>query len=276
MVEMTSSGTMRLLKLHGLGNDFLVLVDRPADSPLRAEQARRWCDRHTGVGADGLIRVTPAGPGEDGIPGFVMELLNGDGSRAETSGNGLRCLALALRLEGLLPADEVRISTDAGARWAKIGPLGPDGSASVTVEMGEASLVQETEVSGRRAELVDVGNPHLVVLVDDLDRVEVEVEGPAEEHRHEGGLNVNFVAVADRGRIRLRTWERGAGATLACGSGSVAAAAALRGWGLVGDQVAVDNPGGEVTVVLTGADRFRPEALLTGPAQLIARVEVLP
>lgn len=271
---MTRSGPVRLQKLHGLGNDFLVLVDTEGATPIGPELARRWCDRHRGVGADGLIRATPAPSADDGRPSFAMELLNADGSRAETSGNGLRCLVLGLSLDGLVPDGEVRISTDAGWRWARIDGPAHDGSASVSVEMGEAALVQEAAVSGRRAQLVDVGNPHMVVLVDDPDDVDVPGEGRAEELRHEGGLNVNFAAVAGRGQVRLRTWERGAGATLACGSGSVATAAALRGWGLVDDEVVVDNPGGSVTVALSGADLTRPTVLLTGPAQFIARVEV--
>ena len=271
---MTSSGPVRLQKLHGLGNDFLVLVDMEEATPIDPDRARRWCDRHRGVGADGLIRATPAPPGEGGAPGYVMELLNADGSRAETSGNGLRCLVLALHREGLVPGGEVWISTDAGVRWARIGASDRDGSVSVSVEMGEAALVQEAEVSGRRAQLVDVGNPHMVVLVEDPDQVDVPAEGRAEELRHEGGLNVNFAAPAGRDRVRLRTWERGAGATLACGSGSVATVAALRGWGLVDDEVVVENPGGSVTVALNGADPRRPKVLLTGPAQFIATVEV--
>lgn len=271
---MTSPGPARLLKLHGLGNDFLVLVDVEASRPVDPAQARRWCERHRGVGADGLIRVTPGAADGSGTTAFIMELLNADGSRAETSGNGLRCLALALRLEGLAPLGQVLISTDAGPRRARIGPAGPDGSASVSVEMGEADLVQETQVSGRRAQLVDVGNPHMVVLVDDPDQVDVQAEGRAEELRHEGGINVNFASVAGPGQVRLRTWERGAGATLACGSGSVATAAALRGWGLVDDQVEVHNPGGSLTVALAGPDVSHPSVVLTGPAQFIAWVEV--
>lgn len=271
---MTSPGPVRLQKLHGLGNDFLVLVDPGEATPIDPGLARRWCDRHRGVGADGLIRATPGAPDKGGGPVFRMELLNADGSRAETSGNGLRCLVLALHREGLVPHGEVRISTDAGLRSARIAPPDGDGSALVSVEMGEAALVQEAEVAGRRAQLVDVGNPHMVVLVDDPDGVDVAAEGRAEEMRHEGGLNVNFAAPAGRDRVRLRTWERGAGATLACGSGSVASAAALRGWGLVDDEVVVDNPGGPVTVSLGGTDLSHPSVLLTGPAQFIASVEV--
>ena len=281
---MTRAEPLRLLKLHGLGNDFLVLVDPEASTPIDAGLARRLCDRHTGVGADGLIRVTPAsqGPGAPagsaGTPGagadYVMELLNADGSRAETSGNGLRCLVLALEVSGLLSGPELVASTDAGPRLARIGPVGGDGSAVVSVGMGEVHLGAETTVLGHRSRLVDVGNPHVVVRLDDLDdldEVDVEVHGPAEEARHAGGINVNFAALDGDGSVHLRTWERGAGATLACGSGSCATAAALRDWGLVGNVVEVDNPGGIVTVSFEGSG-----LILTGPAQLIATIEVPP
>jgi len=283
---MTPAAPLRLLKLHGLGNDFLVLVDPEAATPIDAGLARRLCDRHTGVGADGLIRVTPAvGSRASQGADYVMELLNADGSRAETSGNGLRCLVLALEVSGLLHRSELVVSTDAGTRRAQIGPLSGDGSAVVSVGMGEVHLGGETTVLGHRSRLVDVGNPHVVVFLDDLAEVDVEVHGPAEEARHPGGINVNFAAVSGDGSVRLRTWERGAGATLACGTGSCATAAALRDWGMVGDAVDVHNPGGMVTVSFagpegpggtTGPDSTHGPAqmVLTGPAQLIAAVEV--
>ncbi|MHB1444569.1 MAG: diaminopimelate epimerase [Acidimicrobiales bacterium] len=275
---MTPVEPLRLFKLHGLGNDFLVLVDPEAATPIDAGLARRLCDRHTGVGADGLIRVTlavaaPADQGADCGADYVMELLNADGSRAETSGNGLRCLVLALEVSGLLRHSEVVVSTDAGPRRARIGPMAGDGSAVVSVGMGEVHLAGETPVLGHRSRVVDVGNPHVVVLLDDLAEVDVEVHGPAEEARHPGGINVNFAAVGGDGSVRLRTWERGAGATLACGSGSCATAAALRDWGIVGDVVEVHNPGGMVTVSFDRPDG-PPRMVLTGPAQLIGAIEV--
>ncbi|HVA43933.1 MAG TPA: diaminopimelate epimerase [Acidimicrobiales bacterium] len=277
---MTPAAPLRLLKLHGLGNDFLVLIDPESAAPIDAGLARRLCDRHTGVGADGLIRVTPASGGRNTQGAdYVMELLNADGSRAETSGNGLRCLVLALEVSGLLRRSDLVVSTDAGPRRARIGPMSGDGSAVVSAGMGEVHLGGETTVLGHRSRLVDVGNPHVVVLLDDLAEVDVEVHGPAEEARHPGGINVNFAVVSDDGSVRLRTWERGAGATLACGSGSCATAAALRDWGMVGDVVDVDNPGGMVTVSFEhpdgpGGSDGTAQMVLTGPAQLIAAVEV--
>lgn len=268
---MTGPGPLRLLKLHAVGNDFLVLVDLDGTSPIDAPLARLVCDRHTGVGADGLIRVTRAGVA--GEAGFAMELLNADGSPAETSGNGLRCLALALLIEGEVAPDEpFVITTVAGPRPATVHPVLPDSSADVIVGMGQPVLGEELTISGRRARLVDLGNPHVVVLVDDPTEVDVEVAGPAEESRHPGGINVNFASVATNGEVSLRTWERGAGFTLACGSGSCASVAALADWGLVGERTYVRNPGGDVLVELP-ADRSG-QIMLTGPAQLIGRIEL--
>lgn len=263
---------LELLKLHGTGNDFLVLIDRDGRLPVDGSAARALCDRHRGIGADGLIRVVPGPP--EPAPGAAlaaMELLNSDGSPAEISGNGLRCLALALVLEGVAPGPPAQflVDTDAGRRLAKVGPLVGAGGAEVSVGMGEIPVGLPAEVAGRRARLVDMGNPHLVVQVEDPEAVDLGSEGPAEEARHPGGINVNYASVAGEGRLRLRTWERGAGATLACGSGSCATAVAFREWGLVGDRVVVDNPGGSVTV------SFEPGGLvLGGAAQLIGVVQV--
>jgi len=258
---------LRLRKHHALGNDFLVYVDRDGARPLDSGLARRLCDRHTGVGADGLIRLTSDG---DGVR---MELRNADGSLAETSGNGLRCVAQAVVLDGLLAGPEISIETAAGPRRARVGATGADGVAAVSVGMGrpDVGAEQADEDPSRRRRPVDMGNPHLVVLVPDPGTVDLEREGEAEQARHPDGVNVEYVAVAGPDRLRIRTWERGAGETQACGSGSCAAAAAARDWGLVGAEVAVENPGGVLQVSFEAADG---EIVLTGPAQFVAMVEV--
>ena len=263
------STSRRLRKHHALGNDFLVLVDMAGRWPIDAAWAREVCDRHRGIGADGLIRVTP-GPGGSGAE-VAMELLNADGSPAETSGNGLRCLAQAVVLDGAVEGSEFTVLTAAGPRLARVGPTGMDGTAPVTVGMGRAVLGAERplEDPARRARPVDLGNPHLVMVVPDPDAVDLAGEGRAEEARHPGGINVEFVAVTGPDAARVRTWERGAGETLACGSGSCAAAAVLRDWGLVGDTVAMDNPGGRLVVGFENG-----ELVLSGPAQYVATIEV--
>ena len=265
MTSLPGRATLRLRKHHGLGNDFLILLDLEGRLSLDAAVARALCDRHRGVGADGVIRVTP---------GPTMELRNADGSPAETSGNGLRCLAHALVLAGVEPGPEMVIRTAAGPRRALVGPTGPDGVAEVSVDMGRAVLGPERafEDPVRKGRLVDMGNPHVVVLVPEPDAVSLEVEGAAEESRHPGGANVEYMSVAGPDRIRIRTWERGAGETLACGSGSCAAAAAARAWGLTGDRVEVENPGGLVHVSFGGPDGG--DVVLRGPSQFVCEAEV--
>jgi diaminopimelate epimerase len=267
---------LHLVKYHGLGNDFLVLLDGDAVGDGAATLARHLCDRHRGVGADGLIIARRAAGAAD----VAMELRNADGGRAETSGNGLRCFALALVDSGTVEGPLVTIETDGGLVTAVIrGPQGGrDGCALVEVTMGTA-LVGAPEPAppslgeGFEARRVGVGNPHLVLIGDSLDGVDITAIGPPLEVEAPEGQNVEVVALGADGGLDLVVWERGAGATQACGSGSCAAAAAARASGLVGDRVTVRNPGGVLSVGLSG-DLTSPEVTLEGPACRIAAVEV--
>jgi len=249
---------MRLEKYHGLGNDFLVLLDLDGRHPLGAEEARALCDRHRGVGADGVIRVT-AGP--------TMELYNADGGRAEVSGNGIRCLARAVVDSGLAQGPNISVTTDAGRRDVRIGDDG-----MVSVDMREASVQEAggTDLPGGalRAAGVDMGNPHLVVLVDG--EPGPDVRGYAARRAVADGINVEVVTVGpEAGALTMRVWERGVGETQSCGTGSCAAAAAARSWGLADDHVVVHQPGGDLRVDLTG-----DTVVLTGPAVHVCSVEV--
>ena len=262
---------LRLTKHHGLGNDFLVYLDADRGVPLTAELARALCDRHTGVGADGVIRLGPP----EGSLAASMELRNADGGPAEISGNGIRCAGQALVLAGVVPPGEMVISTDAGQRELDVGPTNGSGLARVTAGMGRPRVLGEAPewVRGdvKSAARVDVGNPHLVLLVADAGAVDVEARGAPAEASVPGGVNVEFVTPGPGAdELTLRTWERGSGETMACGSGSCAAAAAARAWGLVGERVVVRNPGGalQVTFAQDGG------VTLAGPAQLVAVVEV--
>jgi diaminopimelate epimerase len=245
--------TLTLTKHHGLGNDFLVLLDTDDRYTASHEaMAVALCDRRTGIGADGLIRLGPE---------LRMHLHNADGSRAEMSGNGIRCLAQAILDLGVDGGPELDIVTDAGVRRVVPRYDQHDGSQSFTVDMGIAKV---TDLEERRAE-VDTGNPHLVLLVAD----------PATEQLEELGaenpdVNVEVVRVDNVGTVTMRVHERGAGITQACGTGSCAIAAATRAWGLTGDRIVVHNPGGDLEVELQG-----DTALLTGPATYIGRMEVM-
>jgi diaminopimelate epimerase len=251
---------VRLQKLHGVGNDFLVLLDGDGVHPVGAEVARALCDRRTGVGADGFIRAVR---GEDHV---VMHLVNADGSPAEMSGNGIRCLGLAARRAGWWTAGDLDVLTGAGRRSL----VWHDGG-SMTVDMGPVKVLGPEGGHGG-AWRVDVGNPHLVHLLEggagsvaavDLaalawadGNVEVVEPGPAAE---------------GAGSVVMRVWERGVGPTMACGTGScaVAAVAVEAGWA-AGPVVTVWNPGGPVVVDLTDLGAVR----LTGPAVFVADVEV--
>ena len=280
---------MHLTKHHGLGNDFLIALDEASDGLLApsAELARRLCDRHTGLGADGLIWGRRPEPGADGLD-VVFRLWNADGSAAEVSGNGLRCLAHAVARQRGLADAELTILTPGGARSAVVRPTEDPDVAEVEVEMGPVtagpSLVMGVNLPGftgaalpgrplwgpdAQLATASVGNPHVVVLVDDPSAVELAHVGPAYEQAVEGGINAEFIAVAGPDTLDLTVWERGAGITRACGSGATAAAHVAHGWGLVGDRVEVRMPGGTAVVSL------RPDgAVLAGASTFVAEIEV--
>jgi diaminopimelate epimerase len=270
---------MRLSKLHGLGNDFLVLLDDGTMGSVGVERARALCHRRTGVGADGLIRSEGCA---SGVVSF--ELLNADGSAAEMSGNGARCLGLAAARAGWWE-DRSRplvVRTPAGER--RLDWLGGDlVEATIGVGMGEVSAFGDSAAWGRelggggpdgtwKGWPVKVGNPHAVALIENelppieyLDAVlaKVEAGGP-------GDVNYEFVIRGpEAGALTMVVRERGAGWTQACGTGSVAAAWAAHRQGWVGPLVTVHNPGGAVQVDLSQA-----EARLIGPAAFVADVDV--
>jgi len=291
---------LALAKHEGAGNDFLVLVDPERSWVVDAGLARALCHRHQGIGADGLLRV---GAGRDGAD-VSMELWNADGSMAEMSGNGIRCLVQAAVDAGLASPPEIAVSTAAGVRavtyhpglldgehpavgagdssagkaWAGKAWAGEAwaGEAWASVDMGPVRLGPERpqRASGYRGREVDAGNPHVVLYAPELpDTSEVADIGARIEAGTPGGVNVEFVAPGESGdELVLRVWERGVGETLACGTGSCAAAAAVRDWGLVGDRVLVRNPGGTLEVLF--GDRSAGSVLLAGPVRRVARVMV--
>jgi diaminopimelate epimerase len=206
---------------------------------------------------------------------MTFQLWNADGSEAEMSGNGLRCLAHAAIDSGALPAgpgDSFGVLTPAGRRQVHVRTLQDDWMWAST-EMGHVKVrgPEERCNVGTGRLFVDVGNPHLVVLGSDPRALDIASLGPAlsaEVGQGTGGVNVEFVALGPgRDELTMRVWERGVGETLACGTGSVAAAAALRHWGRVGTKVTVNQPGGAAEVEL------RPDgvAVLSGPSRRVGR-----
>jgi diaminopimelate epimerase len=264
---------MRLTKHHGFGNDFLVLLDDDTSHPLDAHITRALCDRHTGLGADGLIRATPLDAiADDAVA--AMDLRNADGSPAEMSGNGIRCLAQAMVFAGWAEGPTIPIRTDTGRRVVTLHDRSDPLTYSLSVEMGVARIDGEApEWAGgpiRRTLRVDVGNPHLVFDVGDDDEVDLVELGERINAKEPGGANVHLLTAGPGDRIAIRTYERGVGLTRACGTGACAAAVAARAWGLAGDDVAVEQAGGTAGVTVRGDGAV----VLRGPATLVATVQL--
>ena len=260
--------SLRLAKYEALGNDFLIALDEATVDRIDTELVVALCDRHRGVGADGLIAL------RRNPDGLSMRLTNADGSEAETSGNGLRCVALAAFDARAVTGSSIVIMTVVGPRRADL-ISGGDGTAEIRVEMGEVRVgPTESPLRGKQAFRADVGNPHLVLLGDRTDDVDLAVAGPELEAAWPGGQNVEVIAPRGVDELDLVVFERGAGLTEACGSGSVAAAAAARLQGVTGVAVRVHNPGGDLGVELSGADPTRPVAWLTGPTRRVAELEI--
>ena len=262
---------MRLTKHHGLGNDFLVLLDPAGVQPIGADLARAVCDRNRGIGADGLLRL---GPGRDGAA-ISMLLLNADGGRAEMSGNGISCLVQAAVMAGLATPPLVTVATDAGMRSVVIHPTAEARRHNVTVDMGAAKIGDdETEWLDDeviRAVRVDVGNPHLVLHAPDLEwGFDLVRRGEEINELVPGGINVEIVAAGPGdGELTMRVYERGVGLTQACGTGACAVAAAAAGWGLAPEQVRVHQPGG--TAAITVGDTIT----MTVPVVHVATIDWL-
>ncbi|HVB84567.1 MAG TPA: diaminopimelate epimerase [Rhodanobacteraceae bacterium] len=260
-------------KMHGLGNDFVVVDARTQPFDADPARIRAMADRQRGIGFDQLLTIEPA---RDPSCAFAYGIWNTDGSRANQCGNGVRCVAAWLQRAGALGADHVRLQSPAGAVMVR---LLDDGR--VAVDMGEPVFVPARIPFAADAEAdayalrvgaqtltigaVSLGNPHAVVEVDNPDAPALVTLGPAlsEHPRFTQGSNAGFVSVSARDRVRLRVHERGAGWTLACGTGACAAMAVLRRRGRVDAEVAVELPGGTLTIVWPGPDAT---LWMTGPA----------
>jgi diaminopimelate epimerase len=273
-----ASAPVAFEKYQGTGNDFVMVVDLEDIRPLTPAEVSSLCDRRTGVGADGVIRVVRAGEA------YFMDYSNADGSQAEMCGNGIRCVGVLLHDRDLVPGDEVEVITRAGPKRLTLHPDADGGVRRVTVSMGlpnftrsalpmrgpawETFLARPFEVSDGltlTASAISMGNPHFVLFLDD-DPATVHVGhlGPAIE-RHDlfpEHTNVEFAFVRPDGEIDARVWERGVGETMACGSGACAVVVAANEAGLAPPRSVVRFPGGRVEVTR----RDDGEVLLTGDA----------
>ncbi|HTK79414.1 MAG TPA: diaminopimelate epimerase [Rhizomicrobium sp.] len=265
------------LKMHGLGNDFVVFDARNKPVSLGREQARAIADRRLGIGCDQVIVIDKATNGADA----VMRIFNADGGEVESCGNAARCVARLLMDE--TGRREVRIETEGGPLVCA------DAAGLVTVDMGTprfdwrqiplADKVETTEfrleVDGHAfdAAVVNVGNPHCVLFVRESPDDLVRSAGPRIEHdpMFPERTNVEFVQISGNDQLRLRVWERGTGVTLACGTGACAAMAAAHRRGLCGTRAEIVLDGGPLTMEWQGGDTH---IFMTGPTALVYRGEI--
>jgi len=268
---------LRFSKMHGIGNDFVVLDCRHSGFELSPAQIRALADRHTGVGFDQLLSVEPA---RDPACAFYYGVWNADGTPSGQCGNGVRCVAAWLHRAGALAlGDSVQIESPSGP--VTVCLLGPN---VVTVDMGEpifepvripfsagpAADRYRIDVDDDMLEIgaVSMGNPHAVLPVSDLTAPALQRLAPqlSGHPRFAQGANAGFVQLLDRGHLRLRVHERGVGWTQACGTGACAAMAVLHQRGEVDDRVQVDLPGGTLQIDWTGPGRT---LWMTGPAAFV-------
>ena len=276
--------SLRFTKMHGLGNDFMVVDGVRQQVALDTAQIRRLADRHVGIGFDQLLLLeTPRRPEAQ----FAYRIFNADGGEVGQCGNGARCAAVFLREQRLAQEDVITVDTAAGLLRLTLEPRG------VRVNMGRPAFTpaevpfladhyaprQHLQLDGQEVSFaaIGLGNPHAVLEVADVAAAPVGQLGPQlERHpRFPARVNVSFMQIVDDRHIRLRVFERGAGETLACGSGACAAVVAGRLWGRLAPEVEVALPGGSLTVVWEGAaaDEDAPVWLI-GPATTVFTGEV--
>jgi diaminopimelate epimerase len=273
------SRILAFTKMHGAGNDFVVLDGIRSELPPLELLVRRLADRHFGIGCDQLLVVRPSRAAD-----FRMEIYNADGSQVEMCANGIRCFFQYLREAGHTAKDELRVETLSGVvtpRWAGPGrvtvDMGPPVLAPAKIptrlgDPGAAGPVLDVPLSVDGRELtvssLSMGNPHCVVYVPSVDDAPVETLGPKIE-RHDAfpnRVNVEFVEVVSRTHVRQRTWERGTGETLACGSGACATAVVSILRGVTDPRLRVELRGGELEIAWAGAGA---SVFMTGPAATV-------
>lgn len=258
---------MRFAKMQGCGNDFLVIAPDEVEGVDLANLARRACDRHFGVGADGILVPAPSETAD-----IRMVYLNSDGSSSEMCGNGLRCLARYAKDRGMVDGEAMTVATGAGIKKVV---LFEDGSSRV--DMGAPGLDAEVEVGGFRFLRVSMGNPHAVTFLETEAAVEAldlaEVGAPIErDPTFPNKTNVEFGFARGGHGVRMRIWERGAGETLASGSGSCAVAVAAIEQAHARSPVRVHMDGGMVEIEWSGKGQ---PVYIKGPAEYVCEGELL-
>lgn len=272
---------LRFTKMHGLGNDFVVVDAISQSVRLNADQIRFIADRHFGVGCDQVLLVEhPTRADAD----FRYRIFNADGGEVQQCGNGVRCFARFVRERGLTDKNEIAVETLSGVIYPRL-----EADGQVTVNMGRPQFAPESipfdataeaevydiEVAGQglRVGAVSMGNPHVVLIVPDIDDAPVDTLGPAlERHtRFPARVNVGFMQIMNSSHVRLRVYERGAGETLACGTGACAAVAVGRRQEYLDANVTVSLKGGDLRIAWEGE---AAPLWMTGPAVAVYEGEV--
>lgn len=271
---------IRFTKMHGLGNDFVVLDALTHNFVPNAAQVRWLADRHFGIGCDQLLVVE--GPSQPGVD-FRYRIFNADGGEVEQCGNGARCFVRFVHEKNLTQKREIRVETQSGIIAPRL-----EANGEVTVDMGlprfvpadipfvsdSEDVVQPLDVGGTEIGItaVSMGNPHAVQVVDNVDTAPVAQQGPLIENhpRFPRRVNAGFMQIVDRHAIRLRVYERGAGETLACGTGACAAVVAGIRRGLLDSPVRVTTLGGDLSIAWAPGQ----PVLMTGPAVTVFDAEI--
>jgi diaminopimelate epimerase len=282
---------VNFFKMHGLGNDFIMINDLKEQIENYPNLAKKLCDRHFGIGADGMILIQNSQKDE---ADFKMRIFNSDGSEAEMCGNGIRCYAHYLHINDLTDKKALKIETLAGLIKPEIIEYGPYQSI-VRVNMGKPDYTLEKLHINKK--MIDAninklfsyplkiddkeyiingastGNPHAIIYVNNFDQVNVKQIGPKiEEHPlFKKGTNVEFAEIIDKDQINVKVWERGAGATLACGTGACATAAVSIAQNRVERNVQINLPGGPLQISQNKED----EMMMTGPSTFVFKGEIM-
>lgn len=274
---------VRFTKMHGAGNDYIYVDTQryPIEHPETL--AIKWSAPHTGIGSDGLVLIGSSEKGD-----FSMRIFNADGSEAKMCGNASRCIGKYLYEHGLTHKQEIRLETLSGIKILQLHVK--DGSVnSVTVDMGKPAdepvdydgqgakpMKERPIVAGGKLWIgttVSMGNPHLVIFVEDLNEIDIEDAGPKLENHplFPGRINVEFAQILEDGKIRMRVWERGSGITQACGTGACATAVAACITGRCGTKSDIIMDGGTLTIEWNQENRH---VLMTGEAAQVFEGEI--
>ena len=251
-------------KMHGAGNDFVVIDSTAAAFSLSREKIEALADRHFGIGCDQVLVVERPGSADCD---FRYRIFNADGGEVEQCGNGARCFVKFVHARGLTTKREIRVQTLGGTIVPRL-----EDDGEVSVDMGAPRLegVERLDVGSGTVEvaILSMGNPHAVQVVADVDAAPVRTQGPLLEHhaRFPNRVNAGYMQVLDRRRIALRVWERGAGETLSCGTGACAAAVSGIARGLLDSPVRVETRGGALTITWGGGHNA---VWMKGPAQTV-------